>query len=195
MKVNRAILHMFDFASCENSFSHDEMDITDKTAKNYVVRHVRKALGNLDNKRGAFETGSHFAERIRAYFAGECTFIDLSVEVGEFLSRELGHMEKPTSTDLLMVDFEDAVNASASDDPEAAFDGVIPRYLALLLLESKQAYVHDERYNEAGTFNTIARHHAVLPNTSQKVSSYAVINLRTLDVVFSDKQRTIAGEE
>lgn len=128
-------------------------------------------------------------------FAGDVTFVDLSVEIGEFLAREIEHVEKPVSADLLVVDFEEGADTSQADDPEAAFDGVVPRYLAFFLLESKQAYVHEERYGEVGVCNGIARHHAVLPSPSQKVPSYAVVNLRTLDVLFSDKQRTIAGEE
>ena len=195
MKINHAILHVFDFTACENTFAREEIAADDKTAKNYIVRHVRKAMGNLDNKHGAFVPDSRFAEELRSYFAGDVTFVDLSVEIGEFLARELEHMEKPVSADLLVVDFEESPDASAADDPEAAFDGAIPRYLAFFLLESKQAYVHEERYGEAGICNGIARHHAVLPSPSQKVPSYAVVNLRTLDVLFSDKQRTIAGEE
>ena len=196
MKINHAILHVFDFTACENTYAREEIDPADKTAKNYITRHVRKALGNLDNKRGAFADDSHFAEELRAYFAGHLGFVELSVEIGEFLARELGHMEKPVSTDVLVVDFEEAGDAAVvADDPEAAFDGPIPRYFGIFLLESKQAYVHELDFGEAGERNGIARHHAVLPSPSQKIPSYAIVDLRTLAVTFSDKKRTIAGEE
>ncbi len=196
MKINHAILHVFDFVACENTFAREEIDITNKTAKNYVARHAGKALANLDNKHGEFSADSHFAEELSAYFRGEVGFVDISVEVGEFLARELGHMEKPVSTDLLVVDFEEGAEvAVADDDPEATFAGPVPRYFGLFLLESKQAYVHELMYGEAGERNDIARHHAVLPNPSQKIASYAVIDLRTLTVLFADKKRTIAGEE
>ena len=240
MKINHAILHVFDFVACENTYAREELDITNKTAKNYVTRLVRKALGSLDNKRGAFSAESHFARELDAYFRGESDFVDLSVQIGEFLSRELGHMEKPVSTDLLVVDFEDdaaariapvkAASKAASGSPEdydddecpfdedpalahdegqndeetapsfgdeldSGFDGPIPRYFALFLLESKQAYVHELMYGEVGERNDIARHHAVLPNPSQKLTSYAVVDLRTLAVLFVDKERSIAGEQ
>ncbi|HAM15112.1 MAG TPA: hypothetical protein DCP91_04510 [Eggerthellaceae bacterium] len=197
MKINHAILHVFDFTACENTFAREEIDISDKTAKNYVSRHVNKALGNLDNKRGAFADDSRFAEELRAYFAGQVGFVELSVEIGEFLARELGHMEKPVSTDVLVVDFEESADAAAgmADDPEAAFDGPVPRFFGIFLLESKQAYVHELGFGEAGERNGIARHHAVLPSPSQKIPSCAIVDLRTLSVMFSDKKRTIAGEE
>ncbi len=194
MKINHAILHVLDFLACENTFSREEIDPTDKTAKNYVARHARKALGNLDNKRGTFAPDSRFAEELRAYFAGQVGFVELSVEIAEYFAGELAHMEKSVSTDVLVVDFEDDADA-AVDDPEAAFDAPVARHFAIMLLESKQAYVHEVDYGEAGERIGIARHHAVLPNPSQKLASYAVIDLRTLAVAFSDKKRTIAGEE
>ena len=196
MKINHAILHVFDFVACENTFAREEMDLSNKAAKNYVSRLARKALGSLDNKRGAFAPDSHFADELGAYFRNERNFVELSVQIGEFLAQELQHMEKPISTDLLVVDFEEGADASAPDaDPEAAFDGPVPRYFALFLLESKQAYVHELMYGDAGERNDIARHHAVLPNPSQKLSSYAVVDLRTLAVQFVDKERSIAGED
>ena len=132
---------------------------------------------------------------IRSYFAGDRGFVDLSVDIGEFLARELEHMEKPTSSDLLVIDFEEGTEKRADDDPEAAFDGALPRYLAFFLLESKPAYAHEQRFGEEGSVNGIVRHRSVLPNPAQKVASYALVNLRTLDVMFNDKPRKIAGEE
>ncbi len=41
----------------------------------------------------------------------------------------------------------------------------------------------------------IARHHAILPNPSQKLSSYALVESKTLEVLFCDKEREISGEK
>lgn len=198
-KINHAILHIFDFVSCENTFASEEIDLTSKNAKNFVIKHAVKALTSLDNKRGAFSAESGFAEELRAYFAGQRDFVELSCQIGEFLATELGHMEKTPSTDLLVVDFEEesskAVNEMTDEEVEASFKGRINRYFAILLLESKQAYMHEMGFGEVGPRNGIVRQHAVLPNPSQKVQSYAVIDLRTMEVQFADKKRVIAGEE
>ena len=42
---------------------------------------------------------------------------------------------------------------------------------------------------------TIARHHAILPNPSQKVASFALISADDMAVWFVDKEREIAGEK
>lgn len=197
MNINHAILHVFDFVSCENTFSAEEIDLADKTAKNYVARLAGKALNDLDAKRGEFAPESRFAGDLRAYVAHELDFIALSRGIGEYIARELGHMEKPVSTDVLVVDFQDApvkvVNEMTDEEVAARFEGREDRYLAIILLESKQAYVHELDFGEAGERNGIDRHRAILPNPSQKIPTFAVVDLQSFAVTFADKQRTIDG--
>lgn len=200
LKINHAILHVFDFVSCVNVFAQEELDLSNKNAKNFVARHVRKAAGNLDNMHGSFSDDSMFAQELRAYFHGERDFIDLSCQIADYLATELGRMEKSVSTDLLVVDFEDEPKKTAAPDADDAdavprLNDVSKRCFAILLLESKQAYMHEVGCGDSGQRNDIVRHYAVLPNPSQKVASYAVIDLRTLAVEFQDKKRTISGDE
>ena len=54
LRVNHAILHVCDFESCVNVFSEDELDLTNKNVKSYVMRIARHALGGMDNRRGEF---------------------------------------------------------------------------------------------------------------------------------------------
>ena len=199
MKINHAILHVFDFVSCVNVYAQEELDLSSKNAKRYVTSHAKKALGNIDSKRGEFAENSMFAEELRCYFRGQREFVDLSVQVAEFIAGELGRMEKTESADLLVVDFEDdpdnTVREMTDDEAEAAYRGEGKRYFAFMLLEAKQAYMHEVGYGESGAQRVdIARHHAILPNPSQKVASFAVIESKTLSVSFCDKERAIAGE-
>ena len=197
MNLNHAILHVFDFVSCENTFSAEEIDLADKVAKSYVSRLAGKALADLDAKRGEFSPDSRFAQDLRAYVAREMDFVALSRGIGEYLARELGHMEKPVSADLLVMDFQDApvkvVNEMTDEEVAARFEGREDRYLGIILLESKQAYVHELDFGEAGERNGIDRHRAILPNPSQKIPTFAVVDLKTFAVSFADKQRTIDG--
>lgn len=200
MKINHAVLHVLDFVSCVNVFSQEELDLSSKNAKRYVTGHAKRALGNIDNKRGEFSPDSMFAEELRKYFRGQREFVDISTQVAEFVAGELGRMEKTPSTDVLIVDFEDDTKAVVGDMSEteldAAYEGRGKRYFALLLLESKQAFMHEVNHGESGAVCAdIERHYAILPNPSQKVQSYALVESQTLNVAFCDKQRTIAGEE
>lgn len=199
-RINHAVLHVFDFNSCVNVFSEEELDLSNRQTKNYVSTHARRALSSIDNKHGSFSDESLFADKLRAYRDGSVEFVDLSIQVAEFLCKELEHADKPVSTDLLVVDFEEdpevTEGVDAEDRIDEAFDGRARRYFALLLLESKQAYMHEVgRAQNGAVCNTIARHYAILPNPSQKVSSYAVVDLQTQVVLFCDKPRSISGEE
>ena len=139
MKINHAILHVFDFVSCVNVYAQEELDLSSKNAKRYVTSHAKKALGNIDSKRGEFAENSMFAEELRCYFRGQREFVDLSVQVAEFIAGELGRMEKTESADLLVVDFEDdpdnTVREMTDDEAEAAYRGEGKRYFAFMLLE------------------------------------------------------------
>ena len=44
-KINHAVLHVFDFVSCVNVFSEDELDLTNKNVKSYVMRHCQACVG------------------------------------------------------------------------------------------------------------------------------------------------------
>ena len=200
MKINHAVLHVLDFVSCVNVMSHEEIDLASKNAKRYVTGHAKRALSNLDNKRGEFAGDSMFAEEIRSYFRGQRDFVDLSIQVAEFIAGELGRMEKTPSTDVLVIDFEDETKAAVGDmtdeEIDAAFEGHGKRYFALFLLEARQAFMHEVGRGESGeVLVDIERHHAILPNPSQKVQSFALVEKGTMNVLFCDKAREIAGEE
>lgn len=200
LRINHAILHVFDFTSCVNVFSQGELDLESRLIKGYVSKHVKKAFGNIDNKRGEFASDSMFASELQSYFAGQRDFIGLSVQIAEFISTELGRMSKSESTDLLVVDFEEEeqLQGGSTDEAavEASFEGKVNRYFGIFLLESRQAFMHSIAYGEDGQpCNEIERHHAILPNPSQKISSFAVIDMHSMEVAFQDKKRIIAGEE
>ena len=183
MNINNAILHVFDFVSCVNVFAQVPMDLGNKAAKRYVASQAKRTLSNLDSKRGTFAENSLFAEELRSYFRGERDFVGLSQQIGEFVVGELSRMEKTPSTDLLVIDFEgdadQTVREMTDEEAEAAYKARGPRYFAIILLESRQAYMHEVGSNDFGdTATTIAR-----------------ISADDMAVWFVDKEREIAGEK
>ncbi len=224
--INHAVLHVLDFESCVTVISQEELDLDNKNVKSYVARMCKHALGGMSNRRGEFLPDSPFAGELAAYLCGDVAFMDLSAQIADFLSTEFARMEKPTSCDVLVVDFEDEPPAQVHEGEEggedaegsdglpgdlatedsqttpaptvedaAAYAARSRRYFAILLLESKPAFMHEVGRGDAGgTVNSIERHHAILPNPSQKLSSYAFIDVRSRAIRFLDKERTVAGE-
>ena len=179
MKINHAILHILDFDSAVNVMSQRELDIESRTVRNFVTTHLRRARTSADNKRATFAENSAFGGELKGYFFGEREFVDLSQQIAEFISSELTKAEKAESTDVLVADYD--------DDEDA-------RWFAVMLLGSKQAFMHEVGREEGEVRNDIARHYAILPNPSQKVPSYAIVRASTMEIGYVDKKRKIAGE-
>lgn len=181
MKINHAILHVLDFESAVNVFSQCELDLEDNRAcRQFVTTHLRRARQSGDNKRATFAEDSAFAGELKNYFFGEREFIDLSQQVAEFISNELARADKAQSTDVLVADFDD------DDDV---------RWFAVMLLTSKQAFMHEVGTQDGNRVANITRHYAILPNPSQKVQSYCVVRASTMEIGYVDKARKIAGED
>lgn len=180
MNINHAILHIFDAQSAVTVFSEQELEFDTRAVKSFVTKHLKRSRNAADNHPGSFTQESAFAAELKRYFFGERTFIDLSEQIAEFLCEQLSHAEKPSSADILVADFE--------DDEET-------RWFAILIMESRMAFMH-EVANDAGTVAAkIARHHAILPAPTQKIASYALVRSRDLAVVYQDKPRTIMGAD
>ena len=180
MKVNHAILHILDFESAVNVMSQRELDLDTRAVRSFVTSHLRRARTSGDNKRGAFAEDSAFAGELKSFFFGERDFIDLSQQIAEFVSGELAKAEKIESTDVFVADFED------DDDV---------RWFAVMLMNSRMAFMHEVAREGGEVRNDIARHYAILPSPSQKVTSFALVRASTMDVYFQDKKRKIAGED
>lgn len=180
MKVNHAILHILDFESAVNVMSQRELDLDTRAVRSFVTSHLRRARTSGDNKRGAFSENSAFAGELKSFFFGERDFIDLSQQIAEFVSGELAKAEKVESTDVFVADFED------DDDV---------RWFAVMLMNSRMAFMHEVAREGGEVRNDIARHYAILPSPSQKVASFALVRASTMDVYFQDKKRKIAGED
>ena len=180
MKVNHAILHILDFESAVNVMSQRELDLDTRAVRSFVTSHLRRARTSGDNKRGAFAEDSAFAGELKSFFFGERGFIDLSQQIAEFVSGELAKAEKIESTDVFVADFED------DDDV---------RWFAVMLMNSRMAFMHEVAREGGEVRIDIARHYAILPSPSQKVASFALVRASTMDVYFQDKKRKIAGED
>lgn len=180
MQINHAVLHVLDFESAVNVLSERELALDTRAVRSFVSKHLSRARAAADNRRGEFAEDSAFAGELKRYFFGEREFLDLSQQVAEFLSGELSRADKLESTDVLVADFDD------DDDI---------RWFAVLLLTSRMAFMHEVDNAQGATACDIARHYAILPAPSQKLTSYALVRASSLEVLYQDKARSIAGAD
>ena len=179
MIINKAILHILDFNSGMCIISQKELNFADITINEYIEKHLEHIKSDLNQKSGAFSSGSSFFVQLDKYLAQQSSFIEISALIGNTLYEQIAQSENPVPTDLLVVDFSD--------------NGV--RYFALLLLTSKMAYTHQVLTSDGSIHNEIIKHHAILPNTTQKVDFYALIGCDNFAIGFVDKKKIINSQE
>ena len=195
LKVDCAILHVFDFESGSTYLSERPLDLTVRATRSYVQRHLRKISSNAESRHGEFAPDSGFAGELQRYLAGEREFVEFSVEIARWFWEELRRTEDLEQCDLLVADFCDTdaggVDGASTDaEVDAAFDGPAGRrFFSILLLPRRQAFVHEV----GGDSNDIARVDATLPNPSQKVASYVLVDAETGAIDFHDKERSVGG--
>ena len=213
LTINYAILHVFDFEGGATSLSQRELDLSVRTTKSYVQRHLRKISASAESRHGTFEQDSPFANELARYRASG-DFVGFSLQIADFLYGELRKCGDAEACDLLVADFDaepekspgaggadsnagelapEAAAVAAALAEDAAYEGRGPRCLAVALLPRKQAFVHDIRTEGGLPANDVVRHDALLPNPTQRLESYAVVELDSLKIDFSDKEREIAG--
>ena len=195
LKVDRAILHVFDFDSGSTYLSERPLDLTVRATRSYVQRHLRKISSNAESRHGEFAPDSGFAGELQRYLAGEREFVEFSVEIAQWFWEELRRAEDLEQCDLLVADFTDT-DAGGEGEKDGApdgpsFDGPAGRrFFSILLLPRRQAFVHEV----VGDVNDIARVDATLPNPSQKVASYVLVDAETGAIDFHDKERPVGSE-
>ena len=191
LRIQHAVLHAFDFEVGEAYLSEGELPLEERQVKSYVQRLLRRCSGNAESRHGEFGEGVLFAEQLGAYLAGGNDFLGMSVQVAQWFWEELRRMDSVEQCDLLVAEFEDTGDAKGKDDEAPSFDGPVPRFFAVLVLPRKLAFAHDVSTGD----NAIYRHDATLPNPTQKIDSFLLVDEQTMAVEFCDRPRLIAGRE
>lgn len=177
--INNAILHILDFQSGVTVFSETELDVQNDSVTNFLTKHIEKISKDANAKSGNFYPDSAFEAHLVAYLSGEVEFISFSHYAAERTYAAIAQSDIVDSADLLICDVH-------VDDE---------RFVVILKCNNKIGFTHQVVTNTEGKIqNEIINHYAILPNTSQKIDEYAVINASSLQIKFSDKKSCINGE-
>lgn len=177
MIIKRAVLHILDFNSGMSVFSQNELDCTDDTVSTFLQKHLEKLHKDSAGKSGTFNADSGFAAVLKEYGNKGLEFIDFTSQIANVLYENISLSDKLDAIDFVAADY-------INDDSD---------YFAILLITNKSAYTHQVITDENGIHNEIMKHYAILPAPSQKIDSYAIINMKTGEIHFSDKKRQIDG--
>lgn len=177
--INNAILHILDFQSGVTVFSETELGVQSDSVTSFLTKHIEKISKDSNAKSGKFFPDSAFQTQLTAYLAGEMDFTDFSRYAAERTYAAIAQSDIVESADLVICDVQ-------LDDE---------RFVAMLKCNNKIGFTHQVVTNEDGKIrNEIINHYAILPNTSQKIDEYALINVSSLEIKFSDNKSLVDGE-
>ncbi|EHQ92115.1 nucleoid-associated protein [Desulfosporosinus youngiae] len=177
--INKAILHILDFKSGIMVFSDQELDIGSKSVLTFLTKHIEKIMNDSGSKSGNFNADSSYKKKLTEYVTDNIDFTSFSVHTAELVYSAISLSDILEPADLIVCD----VNI---DDK---------RFIAILKCNNKVGFTHQVIKNEGKIQNGIINHYAILPNISQKIDEYAIIEVSSLDIRFCDKKRFIDGKD
>lgn len=177
--IEKAILHILDFAGGEPVLSGQELELEQGT-REFLTRHVEKTIGSQDAKTGRFYENSEFSSHLAEYLGGQSSFAAFSRHVAEAMYQPLSHAEDIECADLFVCQIR------VEDTPQ----------LVLFKCTSNHGYVHQVNVAEDGSIATeVMDSHGLLPNLSQRMEEFAYINLDTREVLIKAKRYSIDGNK
>lgn len=177
--INNAVLHILDFNSNAMVFSDLPLEIHNEAVETFIIKHLEKSINNTGAFESQFSAHSEMQKTFTNYAAGDIDFISFSTAFAKQIQAALSESDKTGLIDVLAVDF--------SLDNE--------KYFGALLCENKVGFTHQVIQTNEGLRNEIINHYAILPNISQKIDTFALVNLSTLAIQYADKKYLINGED
>jgi hypothetical protein len=166
-----------DFSSGVTVFSESELDIHKNSVSTFLTKHIEKVSKDPDLKSGSFYSDSKFKKQLSEYLLGNMDFISFSFYIAELMYTEIAKSDIVDPADLIISD----VNI---DDQ---------RFLAILKCNNKVGFTHQVVHSEGKVVNEIINHFAILPNISQKIDEFVLIDTSLFEIKFSDKKRFVDG--
>lgn len=162
--INSALLDIFDFPSRNIVLSEETMNLDDRMVEKYVRAQIVKCFQDIRCQDGYFHEESTFLNTLKSY----TRLPSFSSELAEtFITPYKDQID--TSFDVLYVDFQ-------CDD--------IP-YIGMFFLESQRAITHHTQISDQ-LYNTVVPSTCVLPSTSKKLNTFAIINRINYNIKYCD---------
>lgn len=178
-QINKAILHIFDKDSGITIYSNTELDCTNADVINYLKKHIEKAFKDTSSITSVIDSESDFIKSTIKYKEDKSSFVKYSVDIGKAFFKRLLESDNLKSVDLVICDF--------FKDAE--------KYIGIVELQNQIGYVHHVSQENNIIKNDIVKHFSILPNVTQKILGFALVNLDTFNVRYIEPRRFLNGQD
>lgn len=172
IQIQEAILHVFDAIGVQEVLSERSLNPHNAVMIEYITHHIERGLEDPAASHAQFVENSPVPRRTREYVQGGESFVDYSKWLASLFFGELREMAVEDNYHLILARFVTELG--------------VP-YLAILALADKLAYTHQVDADEEGKLSaSIAVHHSIMPQPTQRVKGYAFINLEDFGIRLCD---------
>lgn len=174
MIINDAIMHIYDKETGIGIFSDQSMDLkSDFGLYEYLEKHLRKCMKDNTAYRGSLGNSTLILDY------KEEGFFSFSRKVAEEIIELIIKSDIDYSFSLVFIDF-------VSEEKH---------YLAVLFFQHKNLYINIIESKNGRSINTIKSFGAVLPETTQRILEYFILELEDKDLIFKEKTRFVDGRD
>lgn len=175
IQFQHGILHILDFRSGVGVYSEEELapEIHD-----FLEKHIEKAMNDAAAHESRLAADNLFWQRVAEFQAEKLSFVQLSQDIAQQIYQQLQLAEEEQGVDVVVCQFHTEQSS----------------YLGILEYTHQIGYTHQVGQQGEKTKTDIIRHFAILPSPTQKISSYAFVDLSSREVIFADRRKMINGE-
>lgn len=172
IQLQEAILHVFDAIGVQEVLSEHVLNPHNAVMVEYISHHIERGLEDPAASHAQFIENSPVPRRVREYAQGGENLVDFSQWLASLFFGELREMAVEDNYHLILARFMTELG--------------VP-YLAILALADKLAYTHQVDADDDGKLTaSIALHHSIMPQPTQRVKGYAFINLEDFGIRLCD---------
>lgn len=177
IRINRAVLHILDSAMGMPVLSDAELD-TGSEFCDFLKSHIFRLLSGDDLKDCEFHKEESEVYRALQDYSEE-NFIPITQMLAGMLFEIMNSNIAILPGDFILAEYR------VDQTP----------YLAMLKMNYKLSYTHMTESEGLGNKNSIARHRAILPSESQRLSEACFINLNDCSLRLVEKKYEVNGEK
>lgn len=172
IQIQEAILHVFDAVGVQEVLSAHPLNPHNAVMQEYITHHIERGLSDPAASHAQFAENSPVPRRVREFVDGGESLVDFSQWLAGLFFGELRELAVEENYHLILAKFFTELG--------------IP-YLGVLALADKIAYTHAVESDDEGHLTaSIALHHSIMPQPTQRVKGYAFINLEDLGIRLCD---------
>lgn len=179
INIEKIILHVLDnsvgvpvLSEKEHPFNADIME--------FIAIHIEKAFNNINIKESSFGIEENIVKNMSMTISeNRDKFIEGTIEFAQLLYSIMAENATIPPCDLLCSLFTK--------------EGI--RYLGFFIFNYKSSYIHYVDESMDNRVNTIVKQKTTLPNESQKIDEFIIINLEDYSIYLKEKKYEINGEK